>query len=354
MEKQDIKKILIIRFRQIGDSILAAAMCSSLKRSFPNAQIHMVLNERISPIFHNHPDIDKIISFTPKENEKFFLYLGKIWNIMRAEKYDVIIDMRSTIRTLIFSLFSLGTPIRIGKKKKYTFLLNRTVAPQKGLTDMVHDNQLFANELSDIAEIIPERNFRLYVTNEEKEQYRSYMQSKGIDFSHPVILLGITTKIPEKRWNIEYMKEVVRRILHRYNDKKLQLIFNYAPGREEEECRQLYKELGNPDTIKIDIRAGSVREFMALCSNSSFYFGNEGGGRHLVQALGIPSYAIFSPGAAKYKWLPQNSTPAQGICVSDVLTDDEKASLTIQEQFDSITPDIVWRQLTPMLDAIIK
>ena len=120
MEKQDIKKILIIRFRQIGDSILAAAMCSSLKRSFPNAQIHIVLNERISPIFHNHPDIDKIISFTPKENEKFFLYLGKIWNVMRAEKYDVIIDMRSTIRTLIFSLFSLGTPIRIGKKKKYT------------------------------------------------------------------------------------------------------------------------------------------------------------------------------------------------------------------------------------------
>lgn len=40
-----IKRILIIRFRQIGDSILAVALCSTLKKSFPDAEIHFVLNK---------------------------------------------------------------------------------------------------------------------------------------------------------------------------------------------------------------------------------------------------------------------------------------------------------------------
>ena len=43
-----IKKILIIRFRQIGDSILAVALCSTLKKSFPDAEIHFVLNKNIN------------------------------------------------------------------------------------------------------------------------------------------------------------------------------------------------------------------------------------------------------------------------------------------------------------------
>ena len=53
-----IKRILIIRFRQIGDSILAVALCSTLKKSFPDAEIHFVLNKNIAPLYEGHPDID--------------------------------------------------------------------------------------------------------------------------------------------------------------------------------------------------------------------------------------------------------------------------------------------------------
>ena len=43
-----IKRILIIRFRQIGDSILAIALCSTLKKSFPDAEIHFVAEKKFS------------------------------------------------------------------------------------------------------------------------------------------------------------------------------------------------------------------------------------------------------------------------------------------------------------------
>ena len=59
-----IKRILIIRFRQIGDSILAVALCSTLKKSFPDAEIHFVLNKNIAPLYEGHPDIDKSLHLT--------------------------------------------------------------------------------------------------------------------------------------------------------------------------------------------------------------------------------------------------------------------------------------------------
>ena len=97
-------------------------------------------------------------------------------------KYDVIIDMRSTIRTLFFSLFSLKTPFRIGRIKGYTrFLLNyRADTYSNSLTiDMVERNLLLAAPLEKIKPIQYTKEFRLYLTDQEKKDFRYYMERRG-------------------------------------------------------------------------------------------------------------------------------------------------------------------------------
>ena len=66
-DMKQIDKILVIRFRRVGDAVLSSVLCSSLKQSFPQATIDYVLNEGIAPLFEKHPDIDHIIPF--KESE---------------------------------------------------------------------------------------------------------------------------------------------------------------------------------------------------------------------------------------------------------------------------------------------
>ena len=73
-----VKKVLVIRFRRIGDAVLSVVICSSIRKSFPEAEIHYVLNDHIAPLFENHPDIDKIITFSDEENNHFFKYLRNI------------------------------------------------------------------------------------------------------------------------------------------------------------------------------------------------------------------------------------------------------------------------------------
>ena len=50
-----VKKVLVIRFRRIGDAVLSVVICSSIRKSFPEAEIHYVLNDHIAPLFENHP-----------------------------------------------------------------------------------------------------------------------------------------------------------------------------------------------------------------------------------------------------------------------------------------------------------
>jgi len=345
-----IKRILIIRFRQIGDSILAVALCSTLKKSFPDAEIHFVLNKNIASLYEGHPDIDKIITFDKDENKPFTAYIKKVWQVMHQNEYDVIIDMRSTIRTLFFSLFSLKTPFRIGRTKGYTrFLLNYRIDTysENLAADMVQRNLLLAKPLEKIKPIQYTKDFKLYLTDREKEDFRQYMEKEGIDFTRPVFLIGVTTKLIHKKWNTAFMITTLKRILEEHKD--IQMIFNYAPGYEEEDARNIYKELGCPERIKIDIQASSLRQLAALCANCSFYFGNEGGARHIVQALGIPSFAIYSPSASKSMWLPANSVPAEGISPDDILPAEQQVTLNYEERFALVTPEKAYEQLNSML-----
>ena len=344
-----VKKILVIRFRQIGDAILSAALCSSLKRSFPSAEVHIVLNSGIAPLFANHPDVDKVIPFTGAENKSLFKYISKVWSIVRSEEYDVIIDMRSTFKTLWFSFlarFTSRCPFRIGRRKWYSSLFQDCSIKPSG-NSMVDRNQHYANALSQFAPIEKVDDFRLFVSDEELAAMKERMQSGGIDFSRPVLLVGVTTKLLHKRWKMEYMSTTLKRIMSRYPD--LQMIFNYAPGKEEQDSKELYEQLGCPAAVKINVEARSLRELLAMCALSTFYFGNEGGTRHMVQALGIPSYAIYSPAADKRVWLPANSVPAYGIGVDYSLRIRKYSKL-----FATITPDIVCDELFPLLDKYCK
>lgn len=59
-------KILVIRFRQMGDAVLATALLNSIRRSFPDAEIHFVLNSQLADLFAGHPSSTALSHSLPK------------------------------------------------------------------------------------------------------------------------------------------------------------------------------------------------------------------------------------------------------------------------------------------------
>ena len=381
-------KILVIRFRQMGDAILATPLLSALRQNYPDAEIDFVLNERIAPLFEGHPALSRIITFSDHERHSAFIYIRKVWQVVHQTHYDVIIDMRSTVNTMLFALFSLRSRWRIGIRKPYTWgIFNRRIEACEDDESMIDHNLKLVppsippkgGRMSPIPSVppkggrkspipsVPPKGERyssagqnrlfppsggqrgviglsLFITDQERQDFRQYMAGQGIDFSRPVLLVGVTAKLAHKTWPEDRMTEVLRRLIEAY--PRLQLIFNYAPGKEAENAQRIHARLlssaatpSQPLPVFLNIQAKTPRQLAAMAANCTAYFGNEGGGRHIVHAMGRPSLVICSPGASKTTWLPQDT---------DVLALGIDAA-----SYDLITVDRVWLELQSFLNVIL-
>ena len=328
-----VKHILVVRFRQLGDAVLTTVLLNTLRDNFPEARIDYVLDERIAPLFEHHPSIDNIITFSHEERHRTLHYIRKVWRIMHDTHYDIIIDKRSTLNTTPFALFSLHTPFRVALVKPYTRWIYNYRISTVGFRPMVDHILDHLKPLEKIKPITYNRRISLGITQQEKDSFRSYLQQEGVDMNSPIALVGVTAKLAEKTWPKEQMTEVLRRTIAAY--PQLQLIFNYAPGQEEENAREIYNLLGCPSSVFINVKAKSSRCLAAMCDSISFYFGNEGGARHIVHAMGKPSLVVCSPHANPKVWIPVDDVPAVAIENSEATTDN------------------VWNRLSEQIDKFL-
>ncbi|WP_047383951.1 MULTISPECIES: glycosyltransferase family 9 protein [unclassified Cetobacterium] len=97
--------------------------------------------------------------------------------------------------------------------------------------------------------------------------------------------------------------------------------------------------------IVIDIMSIPKSELFTLFSNCDLFVGNEGGPRHLAQAIDIPSFAIFSPNSNKMEWLSRDNPRHEGLEPKDILTGDGYEKLSYEEKYSLITPEKVLEEV---------
>lgn len=348
--------ILVIRFRQMGDAILATSLLNTLRHNFPEARIDFVLNQRIAPLFEGHPSVDRLITFTEEERHSALTYFRKVWHIVHTTHYDIIIDMRSTVNTMLFALLSPSSRFRIGVDKGYTKIaFNYTIDTCGDRFSMVEYDTRYAEPLNAIRPVTPIVQFTLQITDEEKQSFGNYLKSKGVDLNRPVMLANVTAKLPSKVWAEERMVWVLNQFMKNYTD--FQLIFNYAPGAEAENAHRIYDKLGCPKQVFIDVQAHSSRELVAMSGYMTLFFGNEGGARHIAQAAGCPSMAICAPENNKKVWIPQTDIPAEGIAPIDTLTlhqltNEQYQLLSREEKYGLLTQELVWEHLQSFIENL--
>ena len=331
----------------MGDAILATSLLGTLRRTFPEAEIHFVLNSRIAPLFEGHPAIDRIITFTDDERHHVRVYISKVWQVVHATHYDAIIDMRSTVNTMLFALLSPRTPLRIGLRKPYTWIaFNHRIERNTAHRSIVDHDITFAQPLSCLRQIDEVHEFTLHITPDELSAYGQYLTSEGVDTTRPLMVANVTAKLANKVWAEDRMSEVVRRFIEQFPD--WQIVFNYAPGQEEANAHRMYEALGSPRQVLIDVGARSPRQLVALGHYATLFFGNEGGARHIMQAAGCPSLVVCAPENDRRVWIPTTAVEAVGIAPADIMPPDKLATMTRGEQYDLITVDTVWPKLRDM------
>ncbi|NME35779.1 MULTISPECIES: glycosyltransferase family 9 protein [Fusobacterium] len=340
-------KILVVRFKQMGDAILATPVCNTLRKTFPDAEIDFVCYEHVAPIFKEDKNFNTI-TITNKVKNNAFRYLWEVYKITR-KKYDIVIDFVSTPKSEWFTFLS-GAKYRIGRyNKKRGFTYTHKIKEPTEFKNEVEKGLMLLEPLEKEYNIKYDTNFSLYVTDEEKEKLRKQMVEKGIDFSKPIVALSATAKYEFKVYPIDSMVKTIELILEK--NKDIQFICFGTPDQKEY-IEKFYKKLNYNKNIFTNIETKSVRDLLALLSNCHMYFGNEGGARHMAQGLDIPSFAVFWPESDTKCWIPFGGERHRGIISKDIQED--YGDLSWEEIFNLITPERLVEEFYITFDKFVE
>ena len=286
----------------IGDVLTSSILFKSLRKKYPEAVLHYLIQPHTRPVVQNNPYINKLVIYEPELNINpvKFLHFG---NRIRKEGYTHVIDIYSKISTGIISLFS-GAAFRLGYQKKYTsyfytMTFSQIENPATGAGLAIENRMQF---LQAFQKDFPKHGRpKIYLDKLKKEQAITRLKKGGITFEQPIIMCGVLGSSRSKSYPSAYMAALLDSMVAQV--KNCQILFNYSPSQEKE-AREIFNNCA-PATrsrIFLDLYARELQDFIVNCANCDIFIGNEGGAAHIAKALMIPTLSIHSPSIKKNYW----------------------------------------------------
>lgn len=265
IDKEQIKKILIIRPGGIGDYLLNIPSFKAVRKLFPQAKIDIFLFKRSFPSLSFYDDFDKkTIIDKPVNLLKF---------ILSNKDYDLTIDFDQHRKIPSILTILSKSKIRIGfhnkgKEKAYNYSF-----PYK---EGVYEAENFVNLLKPIG-------FNRRLKEEDLMLIKNHKRDKK-SIGIYAAAMKIKNRLPIHKW-----KEIIEKI---GKDKTF-----YFIGSKEDKER--YDELESQlSGFKIERSDGklSLKESLELVSKLSILYSEDGGVYHMAVCTGTPTVSYWLHG----------------------------------------------------------
>ena len=298
-------KVLIIKYRNIGDVLLSTPLINNLKHHYPDSVIDFALNKGCEDMVLNNPNINKVIIYDRSRIKRLGVFsrlkeeVGLI-NKVYQQKYDIVINLTEGDRGAILALFSkskikLGFPIRKGILSRIKVF--DKLGDDKKWQHAVEKDLQFISLLD--KEII-NKEVRIYWTDDiEKEVERILEENNVSDFIHIH---------PVSRWMFKYWEDdrMAKVIDYLQIEKKIKVIITVAPIEKEVDRVKNILSLCNSKPIDLSGKL-TLKHVACLSAKAKIFFGIDSAPMHMA-AVSTPVLSIFGA-SFPAKWGPWNNSP---------------------------------------------
>ncbi len=292
MKKQ---KILVVRYRFIGDTILTVPFLRNLRKANPFAQIDMLVGPMSGELLEDCPYIDNLIYFdttkkhryenTNEEKKSFFSYV----KLLKKEKYDKAYVLKRSLSSALLAFFA-GIPKRIGfnTENRGLFLTKKVPYVQNR-----HEVECFLDVLR--ADNVPVNDSHLenWVSNKNSAKVNEILREYNIKNDEPKVLVHATSGNVNKQWPLEYFAQVINFLA---NEKGVQIMYTGAPA-DAKVYENIHSLLGDKFIVEPVNLCGklSLQESAALTKRADFIFGCDSGNLHLAASFNVPVIGVYGP-----------------------------------------------------------
>lgn len=292
MSRNHRKKILVLRYRFIGDTILTVPFFRNLRRAEPDAHITWVMAPGSADVVKGIPYVDEIIYWDPvtihaDSRGGHRTLSAKIAFIreLRAQKYDKVYVLKRSFSSALIALLT-GAPERVGfDTEGRRFMLTRGVSyrPEQ------HEVQSFLDVLRADGVPVVDDYLEAWISEDEAAAADDLLRKEGLAPGARLLALHPFASYPEKSWPLENFASAAARL----QDTRGLTPVIFGGGRDVE-LRERCRELFPAGTIDL-VGKCSLRISMAVLKRCTAYIGNDSGIMHLAAAVGLPLVAIFGP-----------------------------------------------------------
>jgi len=294
-----VKRVLVVRLRSIGDTVLSTPSLYALRRHAPRAQIDVLLEDWVAPVLDGSKDVDNVITVSRRSTKSRL----KTALQLRSNRYDVAINLHGGT-TATFFVKASGARNRVGYKTyQYGFLYSHLVPSSSEFwkQEKTHSAEQQLALLGWVGVPVEDRpRTRLTVTEKAKACVEEKLNAEKFDAEQQFALIHPASLFETKQWATQKFARVVEAL----KERGIASIAVAAPN-ESKVLEELKRESNVPLLTFTDF---SLPEVIALASRASLFVGNDSGIAHIASAVQTPSVVIFGSSNTAH-WRPWTSAP---------------------------------------------
>jgi len=295
-------KILLIKFRNIGDFLISSVLASNLKSHFPQSEISFAINKESSEILEDNPNIDHLILYNRKEIKSYHLfkkiyYESKFAYSIRKKNFDVVINLTEGDRGALYTLIScarykFGYRARKGLLSKIK-IFNGIGSESKILHSVERDLQFLKKLGKDVIKSQLQIFWDEHTENLVYRQYSYLFEKQKMIIVHPV------SRWMFKCWDSRSMALVIDFF---QQEKGYKVVITGSDSENElkkiNEIIMLCKS--NPKNLAGKL---NLKELSCLTSKAFMFFGIDSAPMHIACATNTPVFALFGA-SSPVNWGP--------------------------------------------------
>jgi len=305
---QNVRRVLVVRLRSIGDTVLSTPSLIALRKFLPEAQIDILLEDWVAPVLDGFEAVDNVLTVS-RGSVKSRL---KIARQLRRNNYDVAFNLHGGT-TASFFVRASGAKYRFGfENYQYSFLFTH-LAPSPlefWRREKAHsaEQQLALLGFAGVP-VTDKLKTRLAVSekalNSLREKFNKEAQrNKNTEIWNfeegKIALIHPAAAFDTKQWATENFARITE-FLH---EKRL-LVVAVASPKEHEVLESLKKNSAIPILTFDNL---TLPEITALASRAELFVGNDSGIAHIAAAVNTPSVVIFGSSNINH-WRPWTDAP---------------------------------------------
>ena len=290
-------KILLLKYRNIGDVILITPLIENLKSYYSNAVIDVSVNKGTEEMLSLNPRINRIFTYDREDLSSLTKYKKILREIQffcffRKQKYDVVINLTRGDRGSLITLFS-KSPVRIGYSNKNWILRNAIThfLPDQGFRHTLETNLDPLRLLN-----IPILNKKVKIYWDEKDvKFVRNILSDGIKFIHIH---------PVSRWQFKCISDSTMAQIIDYceNEIGINTVITSSNDKKERDKISTILSLCKSKPINLSGKL-SLKQTAALNKRALSFIGVDTAIMHISASNQVPVLAFFGPSGADH-WGP--------------------------------------------------